>query len=157
MIFSKDFFICYLATPWPNMSHYQGDSLTKRLCITCVFCQFSAQSSSQALQWGWITNPSQGPSGVSTGIVLISWQCLNPLDHSSPDNGDQRILQSDWMRGTKGHTQPNLAVSDPTFPYLAILPEILMFKECCDLIGSEHFRAYLKIKTFPRHTIFAKS
>ena len=33
----------------------------------------------------------------------------------SRDNDNQRILQSDWMRGTTGHTQTNLVVSDATF------------------------------------------
>ena len=40
------------------------------------------------------------------------------LKHSlthSRDTDDQRILLSDRMGGTTGHTQPKLAVSDPTF------------------------------------------
>ena len=40
---------------------------------------------------------------------------------SSRDIDDQRILQSDWKRGTKlylassGHTQPNVVASEATF------------------------------------------
>ena len=31
------------------------------------------------------------------------------------DIGDQRILQHNWTRGTTGHTQPEVVVSDATF------------------------------------------
>ena len=31
------------------------------------------------------------------------------------DTDDQRILQPDWARGTTGHTQPKVVVSDVTF------------------------------------------
>ena len=31
------------------------------------------------------------------------------------DTDDQRILQTDWARGTTGHTQPKVVVSDVTF------------------------------------------
>ena len=32
------------------------------------------------------------------------------------DIHNQRILQSDWIRGTPGHTQQKVVVSDATFP-----------------------------------------
>ena len=35
----------------------------------------------------------------------------------SHDTDDQRILQSDWMRGTCGYTQPKLVASDTAFPW----------------------------------------
>ena len=35
---------------------------------------------------------------------------------SSRDTDDQRILQSDWIRGTNGHIQTKVKVTDPTFP-----------------------------------------
>ena len=34
----------------------------------------------------------------------------------SKDIDDRRILQSDWMWGTNGHTQPQLIIWDVTFP-----------------------------------------
>ena len=33
----------------------------------------------------------------------------------SKDNDDQRIMQSDWTRGTTGHSQLKAVVSDTTF------------------------------------------
>ena len=35
---------------------------------------------------------------------------------ASRDTDDQRTLESDWTRGTTGHTLPKLVVSDATFP-----------------------------------------
>ena len=35
---------------------------------------------------------------------------------SSRDTDDQRILESDWTRGTPGHTQPRVKVLCTTFP-----------------------------------------
>ena len=34
----------------------------------------------------------------------------------SSDIVDQRILQSDWMKGPTGHMQPKVVVSDAAFP-----------------------------------------
>ena len=33
------------------------------------------------------------------------------------DTDDQRILNSDWMRGTTGHIQTKVVVSDATLPW----------------------------------------
>ena len=33
------------------------------------------------------------------------------------DNTDQRKLQCDWMRGTRGHKQPKVTLVDATFPW----------------------------------------
>ena len=37
------FFNCYLATPWPTMDHYWGDSLANPMLITAFFT-FSTRS-----------------------------------------------------------------------------------------------------------------
>ena len=34
----------------------------------------------------------------------------------SRNTDGQKILESDWTRGTPGHTQPKMAVLDATFP-----------------------------------------
>ena len=58
----------------------------------------------------------------------------------SRDTDHQRILQSDWMRDTTGHTQPKLIVSDVAknskIPPDS-LQEIMMVNESCNLIGQE--------------------
>ena len=58
----------------------------------------------------------------------------------SRDTDHQRILQSDWMRDTTGHTRPKLIVSDVAknskIPPDS-LQEIMMVNESCNLIGQE--------------------
>ena len=63
---------------------------------------------------------------------------------------DQRIMLSDWTRGTSGYTQPKLVISDATFFWWLspckkqkiwcinwFLPRMLMLKKSCNLIGQE--------------------
>ena len=47
----------------------------------------------------------------------------------SPNIDDQRILQTDWTRGTTGHTQPKVLVSGPTFLIKYLLRSSFMIKE----------------------------
>ena len=49
-------------------------------------------------------------------LMIISTQ-KNLRDRSIPFRNidDQTILQSDWTRGTSGHTQPKVVVSEATF------------------------------------------
>ena len=66
----------------------------------------------------------------------------------SRDIDDQRSLQSDWMRGTYGYTQPKEVILEVSFPWLLspckkcdmdwFLPEVLMSEESSNSI-------YLKI------------
>ena len=39
-LFNSYFFICYLAAPWPILSHYQEDSLNHPMLITAFFIIF---------------------------------------------------------------------------------------------------------------------
>ena len=62
---------CYLAAPWPNLGHYQGDSLTNPMSITAFFLSISTWRSEGASQQGWVYKPDWVPSGVWTRTLLI--------------------------------------------------------------------------------------
>ena len=47
-------------------------------------------------------------------MTIFMQKILGDYWISSRDFYDERILQFDWMRGTIGHTQPKVVVSDGT-------------------------------------------
>ena len=52
-------------------------------------------------------------------MKIVTWKYqLIP----SGDIDDQVLLQSDWTRGTTGHTQPKIVVSDATFLWWSLSP-----------------------------------
>ena len=57
--------------------------------------------------------------------IMLRYYLIPPRDIV-----DQRILQSVWMGGIPGHTQPKVVASDAAFPYLFLL----LIKEPCNLI-----------------------
>ena len=52
----------------------------------------------------------------SLNDYLYAKSLRSKLIHSW-DIDDQRILQSDWMRSTLGHTQPKVVAADPASPW----------------------------------------
>ena len=74
-------------------------------------------------------------------VLLLIKECKKSNESIlSRDTDHQRILQSDWMRDTTGHTRPKLIVSDVAknskIPPDS-LQEIMMVNESCNLIGQE--------------------
>lgn len=77
----------------------------------------------------------------------------------SRDIDYQRILESDWAKGTPGHTQKRVVILDTTFPddYLNInikditwlFPLILLIKD-----GTRHTNSYTQPKVVASGTIF---
>lgn len=75
---------------------------------------------------------------------------------TSRDIVDQRILQSDWTRGTTGHVQQNVVVSDAVFPWWLSLqlipcgyidPKILQFDWTRDISTHTQQKWYYQILT----------
>ena len=60
---------CYLSVLQPFLGNCPDESLTHSMGITALY--YSTQRSPGALQQGWVSRPSQAPSGVSTGKLPL--------------------------------------------------------------------------------------
>ena len=65
------------------------------------------QSDWMMAKWPYLTK--KGSLTWYLPLIIIFMQRISEINR-------QRILQSDWTRGTTGHYQPRVAVSDVAFP-----------------------------------------
>ena len=74
-----NFFICYLAAPWPILDHYRGDSLTHPMLITALF-SFDAKGYRNEVG---SLSPAECLVMFEPGTFRILSQRLNPLTSDS--------------------------------------------------------------------------
>ena len=102
-------------------------------------------------RYTWYTQPKLAVLDVTFPPWLSPQKNQRYWMVPSSDNIGQKILKSDWIRRTHGHTKAKVLVSDATFAWslspcknydiIWLLHEILVIKESCNLIGWDHFRS----------------